>query len=155
MSESVEDGADNGIFSGRALFDDIESREDVRKVNVSRADEMEDEVMPGGALVPVDTQQLIAIFDANGSVRVALTEEGNRIEEWRQPTKQEWALLKNEGQIVRGGMGDVPATTAPASGMTATKWAVVAGAVAVAAGAGIYFWQKYKDDVLEEEAEEE
>lgn len=171
-----EDSQPEGIFTdNESLFHghDPSSGDDPRHVDhmdreVTRGQELSPEraIGPQGqspAALAAPTQQLVAHFDVNGQPIVAYTEGGNRIEEWRRPTEEEWNFLRERGQIVRGGLTSGVASGAPngafglgattPSTMTPGKWtaAVIAG-LAVLAG-GYYAYTKYKEDEVEEEDE--
>jgi hypothetical protein len=174
-----------GIFSeGSSIFDDVVSNpNDAEVTRGQEAGATEQPTgRPGAPNVPPEqagTQQLVAFFDANGQVFVAYTEGGNRIEEWREPTKEEWGLLESRGQLVRGGLtsgvtGGNPGGLSvqggaiagyngggifgavPEEGMTTGKWIAVAAAVAAVAAGGWYVYNKYasEDEELDEDADE-
>lgn len=108
---------------------------------------------PPGADAPPPSLQLLSVFGDNGRVRVALAVNGQRVEEWRDPTEKEWVQLRERGRLIRGGIGQapvqpsaaqqVPAPTPPSTGLPLGKL-LVGGLALAGVGAALYFWHQNK-----------
>lgn len=121
-----------------------------RATNVTTVDrERVVERMPG-AKPPTPVVQLLAVWGDRGQMLVCKAVDGNPIEQYRMPTAEEFALLKQGGRMVRGGFGEAPAAPA-APGMSK----LLIGGLAVAAiGAAAYFYTKKKEEEFEEDVED-
>jgi hypothetical protein len=96
--------------------------------------------------------QLVAKFDANGLPWVCRYIGGKPIEKFRKPTQEEFEKLRNQGRVVKGGIGDVPAkdvtpTTVTKKGRFANlpwKWLVLTGVVGAGGFAAYKLYRKRK-----------
>ncbi len=70
---------------------------------------------------------------------------GRALERFRYPSKDEFWKIKHKARLVKGGVGDVPATQPAATGLTLKKVAIYGGGLAAAGLAGWWLWKKYKD----------
>lgn len=132
-----------------------------RPITTTRARERMVEQVPGTP-EPEPVLQLLSEFGNNGQVRVALASDGIRMEQWRQPTKEEWALLQQRGRLIKGGIGAAPAVQAaqalaPAIAPQPTAASLLpklllGGLAVAAAGTAFYFWRQNKE--MEENVEE-
>lgn len=138
-----------GVFADReSVFDD--ELEDHSHHVVTRAQELQPALLPGKE-APV-SHKIVSVWSKDGHMMVAHAINGQRVEEWRQPSKAEWQLFKERGQIVR------PAGSAVGSAEAGTwkKWALGAALLAAAGAAGWYYYQKQQesDEDLDENAKE-
>jgi hypothetical protein len=75
---------------------------------------------------------------------------GNPVEQYRPPTQEEWNLLRQNGRMVKGGLGD-----APKVGGSSVMPKVLLGGLALAAvGGAIYWWVKKREDSMEADVDE-
>lgn len=146
-----------GVFADRESVFDTARTVDHRNPVVTRAEETANELLPMRR--PVTTKaQLVAVFDAQGRPFVAYHQNGRALERFRLPTPQEFEVLRARGQLVKGGLGEAPAGTAPgaapmvpaapaapaAGGMNKTWLYVGAAAVGVGALAWWYMSRQKK-----------
>lgn len=136
---------DLNIFSRRAA----DHHNPVETVAQERVVEM----IPGTAKAnPPSTAQLLAVWDDKGRVWVAKGIDGNRVEQWRMPTKAEWDHLRANGTVVRGGLGAT--APAPAASSGTMKKVLIGGAALAAVGAVAYFYVKRREESMEDDVEE-
>lgn len=105
--------------------------------------------------------QLVAQFDRNGIPWVAKHVGGKPVERFRAPTPEEFQKLRNQGRIVKGGIGEVPmkdvTPTAQQKSFLARlpwKWLVLTGAIG-AGGFVAYRAYKKRQHLLSGEIETE
>jgi len=128
----------------------------------TRGIEEMDERVPGTKRPPASLQ-LLSVFGDRGQVRVALAMDGKQVEEWREPTRQEWDMLKARGRIVKGGLAAPPDSPAispplaqapppPAPGGGLMPKLLLGGLAVAGLGAAFYFWRQNKqmDENIEE-----
>jgi hypothetical protein len=89
---------------------------------------------------PQPKRVLVAQFDAQGRPAVARFAGGQQLESFRPPTLAEFHSLKNNGRIVKGGIGQAPTPGLP------WKKIAVGGSVLAVGGLAWYFWKKRKQD---------
>jgi hypothetical protein len=94
-------------------------------------------------------RRLLARFDHNREMWVSIFEGRQQLENWRAPTKEEFALFRDRGRFVKGGLASVPDTAAPAA--EPPKKSIVKPllgvGVALAAAYGAYrLYKHYKED---------
>lgn len=142
--DSVEQ---EGVFADEESIFRDEGRVVHRNPVTTRAQEEMVSALPGARL-PAPAKQLVAVFGADGQPLVAYAVNGQPQEQFRQPTQQELAMLQQRGRLVRGHientpsqLGQVPADNGSFLTRNAT---LIGGIVAVAVGAGVYFYQKKK-----------
>lgn len=136
------------------------AKQGTRPITTTRARERMVEQVPGFP-EPEPVLQLLSEFGNNGAVRVALASDGQRMEQWRTPTKEEWALLQQRGRLIKGGIGASPAPAAqvltqavapqPAAASLLPKL-LLGGLAVAAAGTAFYFWRQNKE--MEDNVEE-
>jgi hypothetical protein len=128
----------------------------------TRGIEEMDERVPGTKRPPASLQ-LLSVFGDRGQVRVALAMDGKQHEEWREPTRQEWDMLKARGRIVKGGLAaspevvatpavQIPAPQQPPVGGGLMPKLLLGGLAVAGLGAAFYFWRQNKqmDENIEE-----
>ena len=147
--DADESDEQEGVFADEESIFRDEGRVDHRNPVTTRAKEEMVSALPGARL-PAPARQLVAVFGADGQPLVAYAINGQPQEQFRAPTQQELVLLQQRGRLVRGHIENAPAALgeAPASnGSFLTRNAtLLGGIVAVAVGAGVYFYQKKKKE---------
>ena len=137
---AVQRAAAQKVAQGRS------QRDEARVTTNAR--EIAPEMLPGYTPTPV--VQLLAVWDNKGRPMVARAVNGNPVEGYRPPTQEEWELLKNNGRMVRGGIGDV---AAPPAANTMKK--LLLGGLALAAlGGGLYYYVKKREDSMDDNVDE-
>lgn len=145
-----DDSDTEGVFEDtESIFDDEGSVEHANPVT-TRAQETMVSALPGTP-APAPARQLVAVFGADGSPKVAYAVDGQPQEQFRAPSQQELLMLKERGRLVQGGIESAapaaPAAVgavAPSGGFLARNASLLGGIAAVAVGAGVYFYQKKK-----------
>lgn len=151
--EDSDEDSDEDAVEPEGVFADEESifRDEGRVVHrnpvTTRAQEEMVSALPGSRL-PAPARQLVAVFGADGQPLVAYAINGQPQEQFRQPTQQELVLLQQRGRLVQGHIENTPSQLGqvpPDNGSFLTRNAtLIGGIVAVAVGAGVYFYQKKK-----------
>lgn len=153
--------SDEGIFEDTESVFDTPRRPSGRvehaNPQITREEEIQNELPPKKRTKP-QKRQLIAIFDQRGMPKVAMTVNGNRIENFRAPTKVEWEALRDRGVIVQAptAVAPVGAVVAPTTLGEKLKPIAKLAAIAAVAGGAWYMYNKFvtEDDELDDDAED-
>lgn len=139
-----------GVFAEEdSVFDD--ELEPHSHALVTRAEEIQPSLLPGQK-APT-TRKLVSTWTADGHMVVAQAVDGQRVEQWRPPTPEEFELFKRQGRLVKGAVG---ASSEPSKGGGWKKILFSFAAIAALGGGGWYLYNRYKkdEDDLEDKAEE-
>jgi hypothetical protein len=142
-----DDSDTEGVFEDEeSIFDDEGSVDHANPVT-TRAQETMVSALPGTP-APAPARQLVAVFGADGSPKVAYAIDGQPQEQFRAPSQQELVMLKERGRLVQGSVENTaPAAVgavAPSGSFLTRNASLLGGLAAVAVGARVYFYQKKK-----------
>jgi hypothetical protein len=116
----------------------------------TNAQERTKESLPGSK-APPPVKRLIATKDDGGNTVVAWTENGNAMESFRAPTKEEMAFLNKNGRAMvpsrsLGAVSDQTVAQASAGGGFGTVSLVAVGVAGILLGvAGVYAYNKWDE----------
>ena len=134
-----------GVFEDEESIFDDEGSVDHSNPVTTRAQEEMVSAFPGTP-APTSARQLVAVFGADGSPKVAYSIDGQMQSQFREPTQQELLLLQQRGRLVQGGLTNsspsVGAVTSSSGSFFVRNANLLGGLAAIAVGAGVYFYQK-------------
>ena len=140
-----DEGDVEGVFEDEESIFDDEGSVDHRNPVTTRAQEEMVSALPGTP-APASARQLVAVFGADGSPKVAYSVDGQMQGQFRAPTQQELLLLKQQGRLVQGGFTNSASSSvgavAPSQSFFVRNANLLGGLAAIAVGAGVYFYQK-------------
>lgn len=153
VDEDAGSGEDGGSFAdesstfARRAFDDSRSSfatPQTPPVNTASplVTKEQEEARYETAQPPTPKRLLVCQIDKHGMPWVAQFAGKKRLERWRRPNEDEFNFLKENGRLVKGGIGEVPVAAASAGQTWPTPVKIGVGLAAAFAAYKIYQFVK-------------